>query len=100
MILEGVDAEKGGEDQGGEDIVVRFDAKTFQLKSISDNCKEILDKILKRAGKDIVHLKKEALKDSPKLIRVSMALGELFTRLFRGFSRRLLGSISQVRGGG
>ena len=36
VILEGVDAEKGGEDQGGEDIGVRFDAKTFQLKSIFD----------------------------------------------------------------
>ena len=44
VILEGVDAEKGGEDIG-----VRFDAKTFQLKSISDDGKEILDIILKRA---------------------------------------------------
>ena len=59
VILEGVDAEKGGEDQG-EDIGGRFDAKTFQLKSISDDGKEILDIILKRAGKDILHLKKEA----------------------------------------
>ena len=49
VILEGVDAEKGCEDQGGEDIGVRFDAKTFQLKSISDDGKEILDIILKRA---------------------------------------------------
>ena len=60
MILEGVDAEKGGDNQGGEDIGVRFDAKTSQLKSISDDDKEILDIILKRAGKNIVHLKKEA----------------------------------------
>lgn len=60
VILEGVDAEKGGDDQGGEDIGVRFDAKTFQLKSISDDGEEILDKILKRAGKDTIHLNKEA----------------------------------------
>ena len=60
VILEGVNAEKSGDEQDGEDIGVRFDAKTFQLKSISDDGKEILDKILKRAGKDIVHLKKEA----------------------------------------
>ena len=55
VILEGVDAEKGGEDIG-----VRFDAKTFQLKSISDDGEEIVDKILKRAGEDTIHLKKEA----------------------------------------
>lgn len=60
VILEGVDAEKGGDDQGGEDIGVRFDAKTYQLKSITDDGEEIMDKILKRAGKDTVHLKKEA----------------------------------------
>ena len=60
VILEGVDVEKGGDDQGGEDIGVRFDAKTYQLKSITDDGEEIMDKILKRAGKDTVHLKKEA----------------------------------------
>ena len=60
VILEGIDAEKGGDDQGGEDIGVRFDAKTYQLKSITDDGEEIMDKILKRAGKDTVHLKKEA----------------------------------------